>query len=281
MLKKPLIGAHVSTTGGVWNAAANAADQGCEVMQIFVQNPQQYQVPKTTIEEVRQFQAALKKYNIAEVYAHAPYLINLASDNNRIRHGSINLIRKNLERASALGCKYVMTHLGSYGEQTADDGQKRVIKALLRALEGYSGQTELLIELAAGSGYIIGSKFGEIHKILTGLEHHKIGVCLDTMHVFASGYDLRGKKAIDATLFQFDQEIGLSKLKLIHINDSMVELGSQKDRHADLGDGKIGWENFKILINHPKLRGINWILETPGDEKRRLVDINELRAFIK
>lgn len=279
MPKQTLIGAHVSAAGGVDKAAARAREQGCEVMQIFVQNPQQYQVPQTTAEEVKKFQESLRKSYIAEVYVHTPYLINLGSVNNRIRYGSVTLVRKNLERASALGCKYIMTHLGSYGEQTEDEGQKSVIKALGEVLDGYTGETQLLLELAAGSGRIIGSRFEEIHQILTGLKAHKIGVCLDTMHIFASGYDLRGKPAIDATLNQFDQKIGLKYLKLMHINDSAVECGSHKDRHADIGDGLVGLENFEILINHPKLRGRNWVLETPGDVKRRKKDITKLKKF--
>ena len=279
MPNNPLIGAHVSVAGGVDKAAQRAKEQGCEVMQIFVQNPQKYQVPETTDEEVEKFQTSLKKHHIAEVYAHVPYLINLASPDNRIRYGSINLIKKNLERASKLGCKYVMTHVGSYGEGSDVDGQIRVIKSLNKALEGYQGKSQLLLELSAGSGHIIGSKFEEIHKILTGLKPHKIGVCLDTAHIFASGYDLRGRKNINRTLTKFDKIIGLDKLKLIHINNSAVKFKSHKDRHADLGDGEIGLDNFKLMINHAEFKRHSWILETPGDEGRRRAEIKVLRKF--
>lgn len=277
----PRIGTHVSIAGGVANAPKRAHDEGCEVMQIFVQSPQTFATPTTTEEEIKSFQDARKKEHISRVYVHAPYLINLASENNRTRHGSINLIRKNLERASALQCRALMTHLGSYGEGDRETGMKRVISSLGKIFEKHTGKCMLLLELSAGSGNIVGSRFEEIHKILTALQRHRLGVCLDTAHIFASGYDLIGKKEIDATIKEFNDTIGLKYLQLIHCNDSLVPFGSKKDRHADLGDGKIGVENLALLMNHPKLKDIDFILETPGDQKRRVKDVAFLKSVRK
>lgn len=275
----PLIGSHISVAGGVGKAPERAHREGCEVMQVFVQSPQTFKTPHTTTDEVKKFTTELKKYSIKEVYVHAPYLINLASANNNIKYGSISLIRKNLERASALGCAFIMTHLGSYGDKNQEAGLEQAIKSLNKILDGYTGKTQLLLELAAGSGNIIGSHFNEFHKILTALKNSRLGVCLDTAHIFASGYDLRGKKAIDATLNEFDTVIGLRNLKLVHLNDSFAPFGSKKDRHADIGDGEIGIDNISLILNHNQLKNIPMILETPGDEKRRKNDIALLKKL--
>jgi deoxyribonuclease-4 len=275
----PLLGSHISVAGGVEKAPERAHKEGCEVMQVFVQSPQTFKTPQTTNDEVENFGVALKKYAIKEVYVHAPYLINLASAKNNIKYGSISLIRKNLERASALGCTFVMTHLGSYGDKSREDGLEQVNKSLKKILEGYTGKAKLLLELSAGSGNIIGSHFEEFHKILTNLKKPEIGVCLDTAHIFASGYDLRGKKAIDATINEFETVIGLENLKLIHLNDSLVPFGSKKDRHADIGDGEIGIDNISLILKHSKLKSVPMVLETPGNETRRTKDIALLKKL--
>lgn len=275
----PLLGAHVSIAGGVEKAAERAHKQGCEVMQIFVQSPQAFKTTQTTQEEMRKFFVSLKKYDIKRVYVHAPYLINLASSSNKIRYGSIGLIRKNLERASMLGCSDLMTHVGSYGKGNKKKGLDAVIQSLIKILKGYTGSSQLLLELSAGSGGIIGSRLEEMKTILKAIHHYPIGICLDTAHIFASGYSLDGTLNINETLKTFEKTIGLSKLKVIHLNDSLVPFGSKQDRHADIGDGKIGLENFKLLINHPKLLKIDMILETPGNDNRRVRDIRLLKTF--
>ena len=273
------IGAHVSIAGGTEKAAERAKKQGCEVMQIFVQSPQTFKTSQTTDEEIKLFKASLKKYTIKEVYVHAPYLINLASENNRTRYGSINIIKKNLERASFLGCTYLMTHMGSFLESSHKAGIDRVVKSIQTILEGYTGTCGLLLELSAGSGHIIGSKFEEIQYILKKCGVKNLGVCLDTAHIFSSGYSLIGKKAITDTLKKFDATIGLNNLKLAHLNDSTVPFASRKDRHADIGDGEIGAENIILLINHSLLKKCNFILETPGEADRRKKDIDLLKKY--
>jgi len=274
-----MLGAHVSIAGGVNKAPKRAKKQDCEVMQIFAQNPQSHKTPETSLKEAGLFKLACKKYQIKKIYAHAPYLVNLASPNNRIRYGSISLIQRNLKRASLLGCKYLMTHLGSYGESDKKQGLERVIKSLNKILADYHGSCQLLLELSAGSGHILGSQFEEIAQILKNLPQFKIGVCLDTAHIYASGYDLGNKKAIDKTFKKFSRIIGMPKLKLVHLNDSAAQLSSRKDRHADIGDGQIGLKNLAAVLNHPLLKNINFILETPGSISQRKKDIMALRRM--
>ena len=264
-------GAHVSIAGGIPNAPANAANLGCEVFQIFSRSPRGGKAAEITKEIAGNFQAECKKYKQAASYIHAPYYINFASENNRIRFGSISIIRDELERASALGVKAIMTHLGSAKDTTPEQAIKITAEGIAKALKGYKGGAKLLLELSAGSGLVIGATFEDMAKIIQGAEKilkkkNIIGVCLDTAHVFASGYDLRDKKAVAETINKFDKTIGLNRLGVIHANDSIVDLGEKKDRHEHIGKGKIGLDGFKALINHPKLKDVNMVVETPSPE---------------
>jgi deoxyribonuclease-4 len=270
-------GAHVSIAGGIFNAPARSKEIGGEVFQMFSRSPRGGAAPKLTNEVVKQFKAEMKKNNQAEAYIHTPYYINLASTNNRIRYGSIAVIREELERASSLGVKYVMTHLGSANDLSRAQAIKEVTKGVKKILEGYKGSAIFLMENSAGSGNVVGNEFEELGAIIKGVPpvlpagrrqaRDRLAVCLDTCHAFASGYDLRDKKSLNQTLIKFDKTIGLNKLKLIHLNDSKTDLGKKVDRHEHIGKGKIGLEGFKQLVNYPKLKKINLILETPVDEQ--------------
>ena len=265
-----LFGAHVSAAGGVFKAPANAKKIGCEVFQLFSRSPQGGPAPLLSKTVVADFQAAMKANNQAEAYIHTPYYINLASANNRIRYSSIAVIREELERASGLDVKYIMTHLGSANDLPRERAIKKVIEGVAKILDGYQGAALFLIENSAGSGNVIGDQFEEISQIINGIPRSArdvCGVCLDACHAFASGYDLRNKQAVDETLKKFDKIIGLKYLRLIHANDSKTEFSSQRVRHEHIGKGKIGLEGFRALVNHPKLKSINIILETPDDEQ--------------
>ncbi len=204
-----------------------------------------------------------------EAYIHAPYYINLASANNRIYYGSISVIKEELARGSQLGVKYLMTHLGSAKELGDKEGIKKTIKGIGEILKGYKGNCEFLIEMAAGSGSIMGDTFEEIGSIVNSkeLKKYNIGICFDTCHGFASGYDLRDEKVVKKTFLQFDKILGIKRLKLIHANDSMTELNSKKDRHEHIGEGKIGLAGFKAIVKLACKQKINLILETQHDEK--------------
>lgn len=272
-----LIGCHVSIAGGVINAPQRAAELGAEAMQIFTRSPQGGKAPTLTNEICQEFKISNLKFKIKEVVVHTPYYINFASANNRIRYGSISVVRDELERASLLGAKYVMTHLGSAGELAEEEANAKVIDTLRKTLDGYEGSCELLIENAAGSGKIIGATFSQIAKILKAVNHPKLtGVCLDTQHSFASGYDWRD---FENTLSKIDSEIGLEKIKLIHCNDSMTEMGSRKDRHEHIGKGLIGEAAFKNIVAFAQEKNITMILETEHDFVKE--DVELLKSFRK
>lgn len=262
-----LFGAHVSVAGGIQNAPINAATIGCEVFQIFTRSPQGGKVPELTDQNLKEFLENCKKYKQKEWYVHTPFFINFASANPRIKHASISVVREELERANLIKAKYLMTHLGSYKDLGKEKGFLQVVDFLDKMLSGYKGETKFLIEISAGSGEIIGDTFEEIAEIIKHpkLKKYDIGVCFDTQHAFASGYDLRDEKAVKETFDKFDKIIGLEKLKLSHCNDSMSECGSHKDRHAHIGQGLIGKSGFEIILKNKKLKNINFILETEHD----------------
>ncbi|MFA4937034.1 MAG: deoxyribonuclease IV [Patescibacteria group bacterium] len=280
-----LFGSHISASGGVEKAPERAAAVGCEVFQFFSRPPQGGLAPKLTPAQIKEFKENCKKFKQADSYIHAPYYINLASLNNRIRYGSISVIREELERGSLLGCKYVMTHLGSARDVGEKKGVVMAAEGIKKILTGYKGVTQFLIEISAGAGAIIGDTFEEIAEIIERVEKtkglkNKIGVCFDTCHAFASGYDLRNNMAVKKTFDKFNRLIGLERLKMSHCNDSMFGLGEHKDRHEHLGKGQIGLKGFESMVNHPKLRKVNFILETPKDNPQDDVrNLNILKKF--
>jgi len=288
------VGCHISIAGGIQNAPERATALGCEIMQIFTRSPQGGKAPELTDELIKEFKLKTKNHKLKTVVVHTPYYINFASANNRIRYGSVSVVRDELERASILGAKYVMTHLGSaaiknpslssspsQGEDVLmKSGQVRVenidvvekcAEMLKKTLDGYSGSAELLIENSAGAGKIIGATFLQIAEIIKKVNSDSLaGVCMDTQHSFASGYDWRD---FDATIKQIDSEIGIEKIKLIHANDSMTELSSHKDRHEHIGQGKIGPEAFKNIVAFAKENNIDMILETEHEKVKEDIEI--------
>lgn len=263
-----LFGVHVSAAKSLALAPGRAAEVGAEVFQFFSRSPRGGPAPKITAALAAEFRFNCKKFGQAECYIHAPYYINFASTNPRIYHGSISVVRDELERGSQLGVRYVMTHLGTSRGMPRAKALAMAVAGLKRVVVGYRGTTEFLLEIAAGSGDVLGSSFTEIAKLLRGIGRKDVGVCFDTAHAFASGYDLRTSAAVAATLRDFDRTIGLGRLKLIHCNDSKVDLGAKKDRHGHIGLGKIGLAGFRALLAHLKLRKINFSLETPEDDVR-------------
>lgn len=258
------IGAHVSIAGGIFNAPERAADLGCEAMQIFTRSPQGGKAAELTPEICRNFKEQAAKYKLQSVVIHTPYYINFASANNRIRYGSVSVVRDELERASLIGARYVMTHLGTAKELGQAEAIQKTVEMLTKCLEGYEGSAALLLENSAGAGEILGDDLKELGEVIGKINSPSIaGICLDTQHSFASGYDWR---EFDAALARIDEEIGLSKIRLIHANDSATELASNRDRHAHLGEGKIGLAAFQNIVNFAKRNEIDMILETEHDK---------------
>ncbi len=260
------IGCHVSIAGGVDKAPERAKVLGCEVMQIFTRSPQGGPAPKLTPEILANFKSQISKNKISDTYIHTPYYINFASSNPRIKFGSASVIRDELERGSLLGAKYVMTHLGSAKESGAEEGSKMVIEGIRKALDGYKGTTKLLLENSAGSGDVIGSNFIDLAKILKALKTEKAlaGICMDTQHAWASGYDWVND--FQNTLKRIDKEIGIKNIKLIHANDSKPEFNERKDRHEHIGKGTIGLKGFKDIMTFVQKLNIDMLLETEHPE---------------
>jgi deoxyribonuclease-4 len=258
-------GAHVSIAGGVENAPLNAAKIGCEVFQMFSRSPQGGPAPKLTQEAIKAFHENCAQHKLEQWVIHTPYYINFGSGKDATRASSIRIVREELERATVLGASYVMFHPGSAKDVGKEQAMKFVIEGIKRIYDKYNGTAELLIEMSAGAGEVMGDTFEEVAKMLDGVDHQKLGVCFDTAHVFASGYDLRTKEAVDETFKKFDKVIGLKKLKMSHCNDSKIELGGRKDRHEHLGEGFIGLKGFDAIVHHPKLQHMNLFLETDPD----------------
>ena len=265
------IGCHVSIANSLAEAPKRAHDLGCETFQMFTRPPQGGKAPELTKDLIKNFKLYVMRYAIRDFYVHTPYYINFASANNRIRYGSSGVVREELERASLLGARYVMTHLGSAKELGLKEALKQTAEMLHKSLDGYSGSAKLLIENSAGAGEIIGDDLSEIAQIIKEARNENIaGICLDTQHSFASGYDWT---SIEKTLEKIDKEIGLDKIKLIHANDSASDLGSRKDRHAHIGQGKIGLENFQKIVQFAQKNNIDMICETEHEQVKEDMEI--------
>ncbi|RMD50394.1 deoxyribonuclease IV, partial [Candidatus Parcubacteria bacterium] len=225
------IGAHVSAAGGLWNAAVNGKKIGCEIIQIFTRPPQGGKAKPIDKNTASLFKESLQKNKIQEVYIHAPYFINLASKETRIRKNSIRIIREELERGSLLGCRALMFHPGSAKNLSQERGADLIVDGINQILDGYTGTCQLLIENSAGAGNVMGDTIEELSYFLKKSERgNEVGVCFDTQHAFASGYDLRDPKILKQTISEFDKKIGIKKLLVFHANDSKVEFNSHKDR---------------------------------------------------
>ncbi len=273
-------GAHVSIAGSLANAPLNADQIGCEVFQMFTRSPRGGWVAPLDAKIAKQFKDNCKAKNQKEWVIHAPYFINYSSANPRIKHGSISVIREELDRGTMLGAAYVMTHLGSYKDLGQEKGFAALVDGLAQSLKGYKGSTQLLVEISAGSANAIGSTFEEIGNIVNHPKlKNKVGVCYDTQHGFAAGYDIRTPQAVADTLAKFDKLVGLENLKMFHCNDSKTDFASHVDRHDHIGDGKIGTAGFKALLGNKKLAKINFYLETEDDKvEKDLAILKKIRG---
>lgn len=258
-------GAHVSIAGGLDNAPLNAAALGCETFQMFSRSPRGGVAAELTNSLVKNFKHNCQQHSLENYYLHAPYYINLASGEERIYESSIRVLREELERGTVLGARGMMAHLGSAKDLGEKEAMTQVGESLVKIVAGYTGSTKFLIELSAGAGMIIGDTFDEVSWLIDYAEKkvdHEFGVCLDTQHAFASGYDLRTAKDVKKTFNDFDRAIGLDRLMMMHCNDSKVEFGARRDRHEHLGQGKIGLTGFEALVREPRLQKLDLILET-------------------
>ncbi len=264
------VGCHVSIGGNIYESVDRAAALGCDTMQIFSRNPRAWQVKPLTDADAEEFKKRRKAKGILPLIVHIPYLINLASPEEKLYKRSIAAYIEDIKRADMLGAEYFNTHVGNHKGMGEDFGLERLGEALDIIIERSKPKVMILLENTAGSGSELGYKFEHFQKIIKKVKKKDmVGLCLDTCHAYAAGYDLATGKGLEATLDGIDSSIGLKKLKAIHANDSRAPLGSRIDRHEHIGQGRIGTKGFHALTHHPVLKELPFILETP---KKRPTD---------
>lgn len=278
-----ILGAHISTKGGLTNVLDRAQDLAIQAIQIHPSLPQQWAKPKITDDEARIFVQEMKKRELGPLFFHAIYLINFASKNPAIWHGSITSTINYLKLAKTMNAAGVITHLGSTKGALWQDAKKRVVLALRRIFDDLrtserrddpvwssllnNQKPKFIIETAAGAGNVIGDDLDEIAQIFQAVQDdYPCGICIDTAHLFESGIQINTEEEFNNLLQQIDSVIGLKNLVAIHLNDSMTDFNSKCDRHENIGQGKIGDEALARIINHPQLRQLPFILEVPGFE---------------
>lgn len=265
------VGFHVSIAGGISNSVDNAKKIGCTAFQIFSRNPRGWTAKQLAPDDVRLFKNKLSASGIekSSVIVHMPYLPNLSGPDGEFYKKSVETLTGEMQRCTALGIPYLVIHLGSHMGKGQASGINQLVKAIESKRSRSEGGPVVLLENNAGQKNSIGGNFEELRMILDRLDGPKeFGVCVDTCHLFASGYDLRTKADVDKTLEKFDSVVGLRELKFIHLNDSKGPLGSNLDRHEHIGLGSIGTEGLAAFLNHRAVRGLPVIMETPVDERR-------------
>jgi len=278
-----LLGAHQSVAGGLPKAVERAVDTGCKCLQIFTRNVNRWDAAPIPPAEAAAFRTAVAAAGLLCVVAHDSYLINPAAADDLLREKSIAGLVLELERAEQLGIPWVVAHPGAAGKQDRATAVERAADGIAMALRRTGGlRAGILVETTAGQGSCLGHSFEEIAAILARIDSHdglspRVAVCLDTCHVFAAGYPLSPAADLDATLATFERLIGLRRLEVIHANDSKKPLGSRVDRHAAIGEGEIGADAFRLLMNDPRLKDIPMILETPKEGPDGKVDPGEDR----
>ena len=271
-----IIGAHVSISGNIYESLDRTKALGCNAMQIFSRNPRQWRQLKLSAQDVEEFKQRRKKYKIEKVVVHIPYLINLASPYKVLYRKSIKAYIEDLNEANQLEAEFLVTHMGSHAKTTELAGIDRFASALNVIFDKTKGiKTKLLLENTSGSGSWLGYKFIHHRMIYNRVKQSgRLGICLDTAHAFAAGYDLKSEVGLNSMLNEIDELIGIDQIKVIHFNDSKKDFSSRLDQHENIGKGKIGLLAMQRIIKHPKLKNSVFILETPkaniDDDKMNL-----------
>ncbi len=278
----PILGAHMSMAGGYYKAVEIARECGCDCVQLFTKNNNQWRAKEIVVEDVERFQGALKELKIAHPLSHSSYLINLAAPATELWKKSIDAMIVELQRAGLLGIPYVVMHPGSFTTSSEAKGLKRIA----RAIDAIHRQTKsaganILLENTAGQGSNLGWRFEHLAAIIDGVKDpDRLGVCIDTCHAFAAGYALGTEKEYKATMRELNKTVGVKRVMAFHLNDSKREFGSRVDRHEHIGRGHLGIEPFRFLLNDRRFRKVPMYLETPkGQEKGEELDVINLRTL--
>jgi deoxyribonuclease IV len=280
------LGLHTSIAGSLEGSALEAARLGANTFQIFSSSPRQWKASVPSAPAIALLNKAREKHDLYPLVIHDNYLINLASTQEDVRRKSIEAFRGELVRGIAMGAEYLVAHPGNYKGQTVEQGIFAFLQGVAKAAQGLAfGKLMLLIENTAGSGAQLGSKLEELHvmrEFAPKLTDLPIGFCLDTCHLLAAGFNIATEQGLGETLEEVDRLLGLENVRVIHANDSKGALGSHLDRHQNIGEGHIGLEGFRRILNHPKLRDKPFILETPvekpGDDRRNLDTLKALHV---
>jgi deoxyribonuclease-4 len=266
--RMPLFGAHMSIAGGYHNALLIAQAHACDTVQLFTKNANQWNAPEMEDDQVRTFRLTLRKSRLKYPMAHDSYLINLATPDDVLYRKSIEAFVVEFQRAERLGLKYLVMHPGAHMQSGEESGLARVAGALDEVhARCRDFRVKVLLENTAGQGTTLGWRFEQLAKVLEAVaEPRRLGVCLDTCHIFAAGYALSPRAEYEATLRECDRHIGLKRVRAFHLNDSLKPLGSRVDRHAHIGRGRLGLEPFRLLVNDSRFRDRPMVLETPKEE---------------
>lgn len=276
-----ILGAHVSTAGGIHNAIKNGTDLDCEAIQIFLRNPNQWQGKQPTDAIYEKFRTAWAEAGLAEVIVHDIHLSNLASPKPDVLAKSSQAFREQMELAHVLGLRYIVTHLGAHLGEGEAFGLKRLTKSFDRLFEtAEAPDVIVLLETTAGQGTNLGYCFEHIRDVI-GMSKYpdRFGVCFDTCHVFAAGYDIRTEADCSKTFSQFDDTVGLNRLKAFHLNDAKSTYQSRVDRHEHIGEGNIGVPAFAYILNDPRFAAIPLIIETPEMKTMHAMNLSTLREL--
>ena len=277
-----ILGAHQSIAGGYYKAVEIANRTGCDCVQLFTKNNNQWRAKELTDEDARRFQTALAELGISHPIAHDSYLINMASPDPELWKKSVDAFVVELQRAERLGIPYVVTHPGAYTTSSEEAGLAAIVRALDEVHRQTRGITaQCLLETTAGQGTNLGWQFEHLATVLDGVRNpDRLGVCFDTCHVFAAGYPMGNEKEYKATMRALNKTVGVKLVRAFHLNDSLKPLGSRVDRHAGIGRGEMGKEPFRFLLNDRRFRRVPMYLETPkGEEKGKDLDTINLRTL--
>lgn len=266
-----LLGCHLSISGGLEQTIARAEELHINALQIFSHNARSWKMSPLKPEEAQRFIERRRHAHIEYAVIHTIYLINLASPDPKNFKLSVQALKDEVQRAGELKIPHVNTHIGAHLGQGVEQGLERIVEAIDTVLASPQAQSApdvmILLENSAGEGTELGATFAELGTVLKNIkEKSRVGVCIDTCHAFCAGYDLTTPQGLEKTLAELDREVGLERVALVHLNDSKFPLGSRRDRHEHIGQGYIGTEGFRLVVNHPALRDKPFILETPKDD---------------
>lgn len=275
-------GAHVSSSGGISRSIGRGRDLGCDSLQVFTHNPRTWTPIRHTDEEMAGFRSAAAEAGMGPLVSHGLYLINLGAPDEEVPTGppgkpatttrnihrfSVESLVQHLDVGARLGLDGVVLHVGSSKGGSLEEAMGRIVAGIAEALERSDGTTGVYLENTAGAGDTIGRTFEQLRDIAAGVDHReRLGFCLDTQHLFASGYAVHEDGGIDRVLDEFDRVVGLDRLRCLHLNDSAVPFASNRDRHANLGEGEIGEDGLRRILGAPALQGLPVILEVPGSD---------------